>query len=699
MHLHNTIAGPIKNRPFEAIANRCWVFEYALDEAGISLGYYRNQKSAGNKRLEFCQHPRDNRISLVAYDTISEKHQEQLKVRWGCPYEYVAKQPIRSLLTLDAKAEQYYRDYRYGGGKQLPPEHITKYTIAASWLNVLLKLKDDKAFIKKQLKISLETFWKLVMEVIVADSIDLPASYRNLTEQVRNWKAAAGNDRYDSLIDWRFGNKLSAKIGKTEAGFDADLELKQMAVINKLSRLHMNLDAVQIADMAKKIFEKNGWATISASLVKLRLNENMTTLMPGRQGARAYNNKVAMQVQRERPQYPLHYLTMDGWTVELLYQDGSTYNNRLVMVVVLDVMNNYPVGYAIGERENTDLIRMALRNTLLHIQELTGAMHRPWQLQSDRYGLKSLTPFYNAISHLYTPAAVGNAKSKVVEPYFKYLNKKYCQLQFNWSGFNITAKKGNQPNTEFLDKIKTNFPTKEGVVAQIEAFMQKERAAKVPTYMAQWQLMPADDKVAIPDADALMIHGQLHKELNSITGPGLIATLDGQKMTFDSFEPEFRALQFSTKFKLVYDANDFSQVVAITEDGKQKFLLHNKLKVGMGYKNTTPEQLAYRAQIDAYNKDRKEEILQKYIDEDAIVQQVIANTPLNLDDQDEAALKLMFTYKGQQKEKLQDAKGLKNVQKSIEKTKAKEAKKAGDNWQQMQALYLQEQTNINEYLD
>ena len=127
--------------------------------------------------------------------------------------------------------------------------------------------------------------------------------------------------------------------------------------------------------------------------------------------------------------------------MELLYQEGNTYNNRLVVVIVLDAMNNYPVGYAIGDRENTDLIRQANRNASLHINDLFGSYYQPRQLQSDNYGIKNLTPFYQAMAHLHTPAAVGNAKSKVIEPYFKYLNKTYCQRFPNWSGFNITSKK------------------------------------------------------------------------------------------------------------------------------------------------------------------------------------------------------------------------------------------------------------------
>lgn len=686
---------PLNKKAFESIDNKCWVFELAIKEAGLSTNYYRKERSIGSERLEFISHPKNKNFSLVNFDTMSEAHQQKIIERWKSPYEYIAKEPIRQLVKMDTKAEEFFKAYQYDGNKILPIEHRNKYTTAACWLNMLLDLNEDKKYIKKELNLSLEKFWEQVCEIIATDNIDLPSSYRRVMAKLKEYKEQS----YASLIDWRFGNKLSAKIGKTENGFDVEVEQKQLSVIKKLARLHMNFDAVQIADMANIIFSKNGWQQISSSTIQNKIAQYMPQLTPGRKGARKYNANVAMQVTRERPPYPSYYWTLDGWTVELLYQEGTKYDNRLVMVVVLDAMNNYPVGYAIGERENTDLIRMALRNAIIHMQDLFGATYRPWQLQSDRYGLKNLTPFYQAVSHIHTPAAVGNAKSKVVEPYFKYLNKTHCQKHFNWSGFNITAKGANQPNTEMLDKIKVSFPNKEGVLKQINKFMDAERQIKVGEYTQQWQVMPPTDQVTLTPEDCLFVFGKQHNEFNSITGHGLIATLEGQKMIFDSFDPAFRALQYATEFKIIYDENDFSQVIAITKDGKQKFLLHNKVKVGMGFKNTTPQQLDYHQKIRDFNTDRREEILQQYIIEDAIVQEVLENTPLNLNDSDEAALKLMLTFKGQQKERLQDAKGLQKIQNQTVKAEQKQEAAEASTWQQMQQQYLTTKTDFNQYLD
>lgn len=695
---------PLNKRAFELIDGACYVFEYAIEEAGLSTNYYRKEKCLKNNRLQFLNHPKDKRFTLVAFETISPAHQEKIRQRWNDPYEYVTHEPIRQLVQIDVKAEQFFNDYRYDDNKQLPIEHRNKYTIAASWLNMLIALMDDKKYIKNELHLSLEKFWTIVCEIIDTDKINLPSSYRRLVANEDSALKKYKEQNYSSLIDWRFGNKLSAKIGKSETGYNEVLAEKQMAVIRKLARLHMNLDAVQIQSFANVIFEKNGWQTVSSSTIQNIIATNMPSIMPGRKGVRKYNNTVAMQVVRESPQFPAYYWTLDGWTVELLYKEGNKFDNRLVVVVVVDAMNKYPIGFAIGDRENSELIRMALRNAIIHMQELFGATYRPWQLQSDRYALKNLTPFYGAVAHLHTPAAVGNAKSKIIEPYFKYINDTYCKLQFNWSGHNITAKSSNQPNTEMLDKIKHNFPDKKGVMMQVMKIIAKERSIKINEYKAAWDAMPLEDKVTLSPEDCLMVFGVPHKETNSITGHGLIATLKdsndkGQRMIYDSFDPAFRALQFTTNFQLVYDPEDLNQVLALTEDGKQRFLLHSKMKVGMGFKNTTPEQLEYHQQIRDFNTDRREEIMQQYIADDNTVMELVANTPLSLTDNNEVALKTMLTFNGQQKERLQDAKGLKSTQDTEAKQQRKQLKESDKNWNDLQDHYLKTKNDFNKYLD
>lgn len=663
-------------------------------EAGVSEKTLKSASHRNSSSWNIIDDPADKRKVLIGYEDLRLNYKKQVQERYGDPYDYVAKTPIRNLVKPDFKAEEFFLQYRYDDNKVLPIEHRKKYTQAASFLNMLLSVYQNKKVLKKDLNISLGQFWEHVESIIITDKIDLPASSRRLRAKMDEYKERG----YECLIDWRFGNKIAAKIGKGEEGFDPELADKQKAFILKAASMHNNFDAMQITRAVNMVFEKQGWPTISHTTVYNLCKENAHLTMAGRRGKREFNNKIAMQVTRRAPQFPLQYLTLDGWTVELLYQDASGYNNRLVAVIVLDAMNKYPIGYAIGERENTDLIREANRNAARHIEELFGARYQPRQMQSDNYGIKNLTPFYSAMAHLHTPAAVGNAKSKIIEPYFKYLNKTYCQTQPNWSGFNITANKENQPNAEFLNMIKSNFPDRAGVEKQIHLIIARERQIKIEEYRAKWELLPHEERLVMRKQDALMVYGQPTGFTNSITGQGLLPTINGTRYTYDCFDPAFRAMNH-LKWQVIYDETDLSSVLAISEDNKHRFVLEQKRELPMAVHDMVPEDHKYLSRVNQFKKERVEEIMDIYAKNNAIVDDVMKTLPLNLNDYDEAALKLMFTYSGQQKNRLQDAKGLKKVAHRQAQHDKRQEKKQADNWDQMQQEYLQSKTDFNQYLD
>lgn len=670
------------------IENTLYLEFSELIECGISDNTIKS--AIQRQSWHFIQHPDDRRKVLIGYEDLKKRdnYRSKIETRFGNVYEYVAKMPIKALVEKDHKAEAYYMTYRFNGSQMLPVEHVKKYVVAASWLNMLVKFNQDKKQIKKLLNLTVDKFYEHVCEIIKTDSISLPATYQRLVVKRQEYEA----EGYECLISGKFGNKAAAKIGKTEEGFNEELAEKQIAIIRKAASLHNNFDAMQVTRAANIIFSKNGWPEVSHGTVYNVMKANGHITMPGARGQRAYNNEIAMQVKRRRPQFPLQYFTLDGWTVELLYQDKGSYNNRLVVVVILDAMNNYPVGYAIGERENAELIKEANRNALLHIQELFGNTYRPWQLQSDHYALKTLTPFYEAMSHLHTPAAVGNAKSKVIEPYFKDLNKNYCQRHWNWSGFNITSSKKNQVNAEMLDKVKQSLPNKEAVINQIHAIFYQERSLKCKQYMQQWQACPDEEKALLNREDRLMIFGTPTGYTNSITGAGLTPTICGQLRYYDTFDPNFRALQHLS-FQVIYDKDDPSAILAISEDNKHRFVLNEKRMVAMDIRSASDADHQYLSEVRAFNKARREEIIETYVKDAEIVEKVIAHTPLALDDYNEATLKLMFTHKGQQKEKLQDAKGLKATPAPLP------LQPPTADWQAVQTQYLQSKTDFNQYLD
>lgn len=652
--------------------------------------------------------PDDRRVTLIPFDRLADKYKAIVnKCYGGDVYGYYSLNPIKNLVRKDYKAEEFFENYTFPDGRTLYTDikgkerlYIDRYTNDASWLRMIGHFNGNKRALKNELpQLTMDTFWQSVCKLIeLEENTDLPSSERGLRRKL----AAFTGTNYAALISKRFGNKNTAKIGKSSDGYDQALAKKQHAAIRTLLRLHNNLDNAQVANLANVIFEKNGWQTISPATVYNLRQQYTHITTAGRRGLREHRSKKSMQIHREAPTYPLAMVTVDGWTAELLYQErvtdknGNThvdYNKRLVVVVVLDPFLKYPIGYAIGERENTDLIRQANRNALAHVAELFDGAYRPWQVQSDRYGMKQLSPFYSAMAHLFTPAAVGNAKAKVIEPYFKYLNKKYCQLDRFWSGFGIQSNKDSQPNTEYLDKIKHQMPDQATVYAKIEAIILKERAKKQEKYLQKWAELAESDKCKITHDQYLQVFGRKTALPSRQEPGGLTPTLLGIERVYDTFDTQFRALSH-LKWHVHYDETNLDQVLAVSEDNKYRFMLERPVFVPMAIRDQGQEHFDYRKRVKQFNSDQEDNIISTYADDGAVMAELVANTPLSLNDYDEAALKLMFTTNGQQKEGLQNAKRL-GAQKQ-----AKQLPPKNDNtWGEEQLSYLKTKVDFNQYKD
>jgi hypothetical protein len=708
----------------------------------------REAKSRGVKCWDLIDDPDDKRKVLMGYEALNDARKRMVWDRFGNPYEHVIRQPILEMVQNDPIAHLHYNT-KMIGAERLDVTTVNKYTRAASWLNMLRDL--DKQVVKKVMNVSVEDFYIHAGELISLEKAhsknkayagldvlpgDFPSSKQRLMAKVQVYRSGG----YDSVIDARFDNKNAAKIGKVmpaglaahkvvlpkklsiaapqmpenmglmvpnsenkAGGFDPELKEKQMAVIRACARLANNLSPAQVTKMVNVIFQQNGWETVSRYTIGAIMKENEHVLTPGRRGKRTYMNEVAMQNKRKAPQWPMLYVTLDGWTAELMYREYSKKKGweykRLVVVVVLDPCGKYPLGYAIGERETAELIREGCRNAILHTKELFGEVYQPLQVQSDNYASKALTPFYQAMAaKYYTPAEVGNAKAKVIEPYFMYLNKQYCQTQYsNWSGFNIDASKENQVNREYLDKIKDQFPDKAGVEKQIHAIITQDRELKVADYVAKWREAPEDTKVKVDVANYLMMFGEvLGDRTVQITGQGLVKQIDGVAYTYDSFDPGFRA-NMHMDWLVMGDKHNLGHVLAVSPDGKTRFVLEQKRELPMDLYSTTQEDVDSRMEVKHFNKDRMHEIAEQSGRDMDITREVIRNTPLALTDGQEGMLKLMPTIKGQQKENIQDAKRLGKAKKAIAIQEAKaeryEAKRRDDE----QLAFLTEGIDFSPY--
>lgn len=483
-----------------------WMIEVGV----MSFDNYKQLKC--RKDIQILNRGCRNTPALVAYDSMPERFKRKILALVGDPYKAVKTNILETFITPSTEASHFFETHKTGGDSHLPSDKRRQYYADAIILDAMHRMIDDRQARRAALGGKTTRFWEQLSQA--AQDIDrtryphnLPTNPRSLERKYKDYM----KNGYEALIHSAYKNPTAnaAKVFTEE----------QIGVMVTVMGDPRKYDDAQCAEwynaIAKVRNESNPdseqWKPITRSTVSVWRRKLASTILARRNGDIEFMNTLTMQVKRRAPKHPLLYWTLDGWNAELLYQsvrNGRTiYHERLAIEVVLDACTKYPIGYAIGTHENPDLIRAALRNAARHTEELFGQMYRTAQIQSDRYQITQMTPTYAAISEIVTPAQAHNAKAKIIEPWFKYFNKKYCQPQKNWSGYGITSRRELQPNSSFLNKYRGEFPTMEQLVVELADMINTERARLRDEYLRRFNAMPTDKLIPMTREDFLLNFG------------------------------------------------------------------------------------------------------------------------------------------------------------------------------------------------
>ena len=672
------------------------------DEDSLCLLTYRALKKRTD--VSTCQEESLRRASLgcealVEYDSLSQEWRDMLNVKFGNPPEKVKESYFAQHYFTDGKALEFYQTHRYGerNEKTLTPEQIELYTYNASVLNTCILLKSNRKGMKKALNSKTMDVWQSLSNDVNAFTQvahNLPKHKDSLRRKVLQYE----KEGYACLIPGTLQNTNARKVITDE----------QTALLDELLAKHNNLDNEIIATMYNAVAQKLEWKSITAGTVANRRKERELVIFAGRNGVKDLRNKILMQNKRKRPSAPLLFWTLDGWDVELMYQKTernakghsiTTYTNRINAVIVLDPFNYYPVGYAIGTHETPQLIQQAILNAMEHTKELFGEYYKPYQLQSDNYGGKELKANYQGVCTIYTPAQVGNAKAKVIEQWFAKFNNKYCRLANNWSGYNVSSGSKNQPNTEFLDKIKKSFPDYNGVCKQIEMMLNTERKELLEEYLKGFDKTPKEHIGYMETAYLLDILGMQTKRTCTLEGQGITPVILGEERCYDSFEIGFRML-LHTNWKVKYNPFDLKEILAVSSDNKHKFVLREKYIQPMALYDRTEGDAEQLHKVWAYNDEVEDYITEERANSSRIVNNLFTeNTAL----EDTLAKHLLTDSLGQHKN--QKSKTRLKERQTIEVAVVQEAKRQSriaekhqKSWQEEQDEYLEEKIDLEKYL-
>lgn len=574
-----------------------------------------------------------NTPALIDYDSMPERFKLQVKGLLGNePYKVVSHGQIEIRIEHNIELSNNFENYAFDDGRRLPFRRRREYYSNALILNAIHKMLNDKKSLRHSLNGSSRRRWdEISMGVQELDKSkyphSLPVNPRRLETKYKKYL----KDGWLSLIHKGYQNSNSLKINDI---------IKESYLLELLSSGN-NLDNSQVTAIYNRIAKISGWKQITRGAVAIWRDKFNTVSYAGRRGKSAFSNNKAMQVKRSAPRYPLLYWTLDGWDVELLYQktDGATtYHNRPTLVVVLDPCLKYPIGYAIGRRENPELIQDALRNALQHTQELFGCMYQVHQIQSDRYAYKTMKRYYDVVADKVTPARVKNAKSKVIEPYFNSINRRYCQFFSNWSGFGITTNRDRQPNVEILSKNRHSFPDFEQVCEQISGIIEKEREEKRDRYLELWSQLSDDMKHPLAYDNYLLRFGSSTSRKILLQGSGVSPTILGQRRYYDCFDLSFRE-HSSTHWEIRYDPRDLSKVLAVNDDGSLQYILEEKHIQHMSLAEQTDEDRKQLKRVEDFNKKQVDIIIERRAESSSIVREHLQNNLI----EDETLKRLLLT--------------------------------------------------------
>lgn len=515
--------------------------------------------------------------ALYRVDSFPLKYRKLIEEKFKEEMQESAVQHGLDNINEDMQAVMYYSEYTLTDGRHLPADKQMEYVNNASILNrckEMIEMSNQMRARTSGSKLKKGEFWKEVSKKLPDLYNDYPHSLPMNTMRLQKKFNDYQKRGYEALISGKFMNKNNAKI------FGEDKE----SIIITLISDRRNLQNTQIAMIYNEVAKKMGWKEITEGTVANWREKYALESYAGRYGENKFRADKSMQVKRVRPKFSMLYWTADSWDVELLYQKTTenkkghkvtTYHNRLTVCVILDTSINYPVGYAIGEYETPDLIRQALKDAVNHTKALFGERYMVNEFQSDRYAIKNLQEAYKSITENFVPARAHNAKAKVIEPYFRYLNDTYCHFAPNWSGYGVTSRKELQPNGNVPTALKKMFPTMEECAEQIAKIIECEREKKYLQFTQGFEKLPQEKKITISNEQYLLQFGKDNKRTNKLEGSGLNITIAGKKYHYDCFDMDFRRYSYEN-WTVKYDEDDLTRVLATNKDNTLQFMLEEK---------------------------------------------------------------------------------------------------------------------------
>lgn len=574
----------------------------------------------------------EENFTLYSFDSMPEKYRKKFMQKYGNPEEVLREREMRKTVKYDECARAFYEEYQYWKNDEyttLDEDLKAEYTINASVLGELLRMKAERLAMMASLNARATDVWEVVLQnsekLRERYHHTLPASLSRLKARIRAFQ----KEGYASVISKKLGNANTIKI--TEEG-------KEVLIALKRSYTPRYTDA-QIFEKYNELAAIRKWKplksvrSLQAWLYSPKVEQLWHDAVHGEQSARQrFGRKQSTMLPTRRDS--LWY--GDGTKLNLYYREGKTVKTINVYEVV-DAMSEVLLGYHISESENFEAQYCAFRMAV----QRSG--HKPYEIVHDnqgghnklnRQGKKpagdgeKAQGFLDRLCHIHRPTMPYNGESKTIENIFSRFQQQVLARYFNFTGQNVTAKKlTSRPNMEMVAANRDQIPTLLELCELYAQCREEWNEMKHPKYdgsrIAMYEGSVNEETPVVGKYEMQDMFWIMSDKPVTFTDSGIKMTIDKKHYHWEVFtvdengvqipDREWRRLHTWEKFYVQYDPQDMTTVNLYSIDRAKKLHFCTVAKPYMQIHRAMQDQSAeetarIHADIERGKQDRIERV-------------------------------------------------------------------------------------------
>lgn len=522
-------------------------YESALNTIWTGL---KESKRDGRDSYQSFADEKDARKKWIVVDSLPDLPRQRVEHHYGCVDTYHRSEQWinvinRSILPADGV---------WFVTQKMDEKKASLKARSCAWLRFTAGDVDADKFAKMQDR------YEAIISVLDRDKgHDLKVSNWRV---LRNKVVAFEKDGRASLITKKIGNDNSKKLVESGLSFIVNCYAQPIKpTVREVARLY---NTYALKKQWKPLTEER----VRQLLLMPDIAQAITFVRDGMaQGKKQYERTI----KRQKPSFADALWTLDGFTIQLRYQEGGKTLSDLYCIGVMDVFSDRIVGYALGTSENSVLvqqaIRMAVRNTMM----------KPLQLQYDNSSANKsteATELFGRIAQWAFPTAPYNGKSKPIENLIGRIEGHNMRHMNNFKGGNITSHSlAIKANPEFLQGQK--LPDMKTAIEQVMIIMEVHnntvgQDGKTP--MERYHT-PNPLRRPMEYLELVQAFWVERKDQVRYTKDGLIMEVNKERYTYEVEsergveDMEFREQWLGTRFTVKYDPDDL-EFISLWYDGK-----------------------------------------------------------------------------------------------------------------------------------